>query len=174
MNILKTNRLLLRPLTQVDDEAMFKKWTYDERVAKYCTWYPHKSVNETKLLLKMYLDQKEKGFDYRWGIELQATNELIGIIDVVDLLNDNKTAVIGYVLGYEFWNQGFATEALSVVIERLFADGIETVKANHHIDNIASGKVMEKCGMRFTHNDKAKRKFDSNETCDIMCYEINK
>ena len=122
----------------------------------------------------MYLDQKEKGFNYRWGIELKETNELTGVIDVVDLSDDKKIAVIGYVLGYEFWNQGFATEALSAVIERLFEDGIETIKANHHIDNIASGKVMEKCGMRFTHNDKAKRKFNSTEMCDILCYEINK
>ncbi len=174
MSILKTNRLLLRPLTPSDAAAMFKNWTFDERAAKYCTWYPHKSINETEMLLKMYLDQQNKGFNYRWGIVLQESNELIGVIDVVDLLDDNKTAVIGYVLGYEFWNKGFATEALSAVIVRLFEDGIEIVKANHHINNIASGKVMEKCGMKFTHNDKAKRKFNSNETCDIRCYEIKK
>ena len=174
MSILKTNRLLLRPLTPLDAESMFKNWTCDERAAKYCTWYPHKSINETKLLLKMYLEQAENGFDYRWGIELKEINELIGVIDVVDLSDDNKTAVIGYVLGCEFWNKGFATEALSVVIKKLFADGIETVKARHHIDNIASGKVMEKCGMIFTHSDKTKRKFNSTEMCDILCYEIKK
>lgn len=174
MSILKTNRLLLRPLTPLDAEAMFKNWTYDERAARYCTWYPHKSIKETEMLLKMYLDQKEKGFEYRWGIELRETKELIGVIDVVDLLDDNKTAVIGYVLGFEFWNKGFATEALSAVIKKLFAEGIETIEARHHIDNIASGKVMEKCGMIFTHSDKTKRKFNSTEMCDILCYEIKK
>lgn len=174
MSILKTNRLLLRPLTQADAEAMFKNWTYDERVAKYCTWYPHKSINETKLLLKMYLDQKANGFDYRWGIELKETNELIGVIDVVDLSDDNKTAVVGYVLGHKFWNKGFATEALSAVITKLFDDGVEVIEARHHIDNVATGEVMKKCGMRFTHNDKAKRKFNSTEMCDILCYEIKK
>jgi ribosomal-protein-alanine N-acetyltransferase len=174
MSILKTNRLLLRPLTPSDAAAMFKNWTFDERAAKYCTWYPHKSINETEMLLKMYLDQQNKGFNFRWGIVLQESNELIGVIDVVSLSDNKKSADIGYVLGYEFWNKGYATEALSVVIEKLFADGIETVKARHHIDNIASGKVMEKCGMKFTHNDKAKRKFDLDDTCDIRCYEIKK
>ena len=57
MSILKTNRLLLRPLNLDDAEIMFKNWTYDERVAKYCRWYPHKSIDETKQLLKMYLEQ---------------------------------------------------------------------------------------------------------------------
>ncbi len=174
MSVLKTNRLLLRPLTIIDANAMFKNWTYDERVAKYCTWHPHQNFYETEMLLKMYLDQKEKGFDYRWGIVLQETSELIGVIDVVDLSDKNKTAVIGYVLGYEFWNKGYATEALSTVLRKLFADGVEVVKGRCHFKNIASGKVMEKCGMIFTHKDKAKQKFDSNELCDIRCYEIRK
>lgn len=174
MSILKTDRLLLRPLNINDANAMFKNWTYDERVAKYCTWYPHKNFHETEMLLKMYLEQKEKGFDYRWGIELQETGDLIGVIDVVDLLDNSKTAVIGYVLGYEFWNKGYATEALGTVLQKLFADGVEVVKGRCHIKNIASGKVMKKCGLIFTHKDKAKQKFDSNEVCDIRCYEIRK
>lgn len=174
MSILKTKRLLLRPLNSNDAESMFQNWTFDERVSKYCRWYPHKSIDETKQLLKMYLEQAENGFDYRWGIVLQETNELIGCIDVVDLSNDNKTATIGYVLSYKYWNNGISTEALSAVIEKLFDEGIEIIKAEHHIDNIASGRVMEKCGMNFTHNDKAQRKFGSAETCDVKCYKIRK
>ncbi len=174
MSILKTNRLLLRPLDFNDAEAMFKNWTFDERVARYCRWYPHKSIEETKQLLKMYLQEAQNGFDYRWGIELQDTNELIGCIDVVDLSDDNKSATIGYVLSHEYWNNGISTEALSAVITKLFDDGIEIIKAEHHIDNIASGKVMEKCDMKFTHNSKAQLKFGSNEMCDVKCYEIIK
>ena len=174
MSILKTKRLLLRPLNSNDAESMFQNWTFDERVAKYCRWYPHKSIDETKQLLKMYLEQAKEGFDYRWGIELQETNELIGCIDVVDLWDNNKTAIIGYVLSHKYWNNGIATETLSAIITKLFDDGIETIKAEHHIDNIASGRVMEKCGMKFTHNDKAQCKFGSAETCDVKCYEIRK
>ena len=105
---------------------------------------------------------------------MQETNELIGYIDVVDLLDDNKTATIGYVLSHKYWNNGISTEALSTVITKLFDDGIETIKAEHHIDNIESGRVMEKCGMKFTHNDKAQGKFGSTEKCDVKCYEIRK
>ncbi len=174
MSILKTKRLLLRPLNSNDAEAMFQNWTFDERVARYCRWYPHKSIDETKQLLKIYLEQAENGFDYRWGIVLTETNKLIGCIVVVDLSDDNKTAIIGYVLSYKYWNNGISTEALSAVITKLFDDGIEIIKAEHHIDNIASGRVMEKCGMEFTHNDKAQRKFGSDEKCDVKCYEIKK
>lgn len=36
MSIIKTERLLLRPLIDTDATEMFKNWTWDERVSKYC------------------------------------------------------------------------------------------------------------------------------------------
>lgn len=174
MSIIKTERLLLRPLTDNDATEMFKNWTWDGRVAKYCRWYPHKSIDETKELLKMYKNQAENGFDYRWGIELENTGSLIGVIDVIDLSEDKKTAEVGYVLTYDYWNNGYLTESLKAVITELFNNGVETVLADHHVENIASGRVMEKCGMKFTHFSKAKVKFGSDELCDVKCYEIKK
>ncbi|MBE6787403.1 MAG: GNAT family N-acetyltransferase [Ruminococcaceae bacterium] len=174
MSVIKTDRLILRPLTDNDAQEMFKNWTWDSRVAKYCRWHPHKSIEETKELLKMYKSQAENGFDYRWGITLKKDNSLIGVIDVIELSEDKKTAEVGYVLTYDYWNNGYLTEALKAVIKILFSDGIEKVIADHHIDNIASGRVMEKCGMKFTHYSKAKAKFGSDELCDVKCYEIIK
>ena len=139
MSVVETERLLLRPLTDNDAAEMFKNWTRDERVARYCRWHPHKSVQETKELLKMYKSQSENGFDFRWGIELKSNRELIGIIDVVNLSSDKKTAEIGYNLAYDYWNNGYATEALGGVINNLFGNGVDRIIARHHIDNPASG-----------------------------------
>lgn len=174
MSIIKTERLLLRPLNETDAAEMFKNWTWDERVARYCRWHPHKSIEETKQLLKMYKRQTEKGFDYRWGITLRDGNDLIGVIDVIDLSEDKKTAEVGYVLTYDYWNNGYLTESLKAVINELFNNGVERILADHHVENIASGRVMEKCGMKFTHFSKAKAKFGSDELCDVKCYEIKK
>lgn len=174
MSIIKTDRLILRPLTDNDAAEMFKNWTWDSRVSKYCRWHPHKSIKETKELLKMYKRQAENGFDFRWGITLKKDNNLIGVIDVIDFSEDKKTAEVGYVLSFDCWNNGYLTEALKSVITELFNSGIEKVIADHHIENIASGRVMEKCGMIFTHFSKAKAKFGSDELCDVKCYEIKK
>ncbi len=81
--------------------------------------------------------------------------------------DDNKAAIIGYILTHKYWNKRILTEVLSTVIPKLFADGVEIIKAEHHIDNIASGRVMEKCGMKFTHNGKTHAKFGSTEMCDV-------
>lgn len=174
MSIIKTDRLILRPLTDNDAAEMFKNWTWDERVSRYCRWHPHKTIEETKQLLKMYKAQAESGFDYRWGIELKSNGTLIGVIDVIDLSEDEKTAEVGYVLAFDYWNNGYLTESLKAVIAELFDNGVETVIADHHIENIASGRVMEKCGMIFTHFSKAKAKFGSDELCDVKCYQIEK
>ncbi len=171
MNILKTNRLILRPFKKHDFNAMFKNWTYDERVAKYCRWYPHKNVDETKMLLDMYLNEDSK---YRWAITIKGNDDPIGAIDVVDICDNNKTAEIGYVLSYQYWNTGIVTEAYNVVIENLFNENFSKIIAKHHVDNIGSGRVMEKCGMKYTHSTKAQEKFGSDKLCDVRCYEIIK
>ena len=164
----------MRPFEEDDANAMYHNWTYDERVAKYCRWSPHENLDETKALLKMYLEQSSQGFEYRWAILLNGTNEPIGAIDVVGTEDEGKSAEVGYVLSHDYWNKGYISEALNIVINELFHNGFTKVIAKHHIDNIASGKVMEKCGMRYTHDSKEQKKFGSDELCDVKCYQIYK
>lgn len=166
MATLQTTRLILRALQKDDAPAMYKNWTWDERVARYCRWYPHTDLSQTEQLLHMYLSD---GNAYRWGIE--RGGELIGVIDVVD--QTEVCATLGYVLSHNHWNQGYMSEALAAVIEHLFSCGFAAVAAEHHVENMASGRVMEKCGMRFVGMEKAQRKFGSEETCDVKCYRID-
>ena len=174
MSILYTNRLILRPFKETDAEAIYKNWTFDNRVAKYCRWYPHSNIEMTQQLLNMWLEEAKNGFEYRWAILLNGTDDPIGAIDVVGLSEDNKKATIGYALSYNHWNKGYATEALKEVIKYLFDNGFNVIEAEHHIDNIASGKVMEKCGMKYTRDSKAQRKFGSDEYCIVKQYQIKK
>ncbi len=174
MSVLHTERLILRPFKETDAPAMYRNWTYDERVARYCRWYPHESIKVTEELLTMYLDNAAKGFEYQWAITLKGSDEPVGGIDVVDITEDGCTAEMGYVLSYEHWNKGYITEALSAVIEHLFSRGFTSVIACHHVDNPASGRVMEKCGMRYFKNSRGIAKFGSKELCDVKYYKIEK
>ena len=52
----------------------------------------------------------------------------------------------------KYWNQGLTTEANRAVIELAFEKiGMNKLTALHDKDNPASGKVMEKSGMCFSH-----------------------
>ena len=166
MSIIHTDRLVLRPLRENDAQAMFTNWTYDERVAKYCRWHPHKNIEQTKEYLKMCIDA-----EYCWAITLKGKDEPIGCIDVV---GENSFGVneIGYVLMYEQWGNGFMTEAVKAVINELFECGFDKVGACHDVNNPASGRVMEKCGMKYVRSSTAQKKFGSDEQCEVKCYEI--
>jgi ribosomal-protein-alanine N-acetyltransferase len=62
---------------------------------------------------------------------------------------DGHRAEIGYVLGRKFWNRGIMPDALKGIIQILFRDkAIERVWATHHVENVASGRVMAKAGMQ--------------------------
>ena len=165
MNTLYTNRLILRQFRIDDAEAVYKNWTYDERVSRYCRWYPHKNISETKEYLKSCIEA-----EYCWAITLKDRDEPIGCIDLVRI-NSVGVPEIGYVLMFEHWGHGIMTEAVNAVISELFRNGFDKVGAYHNIDNPASGRVMEKCGMIYVRNCMAQKKFGSDLLCEVKYYE---
>lgn len=174
MSIIETERLTLRPFKEGDAEMMYHNWTSDERVAEYCRWYVHENTGITQELLEMYLREAEEGFEYRWAITLKGTDEPVGGIDVVDVTDNGETVEVGYVISHSLWNKGLITEAFGAVIEKLFSSGVKKVTARHFVDNPASGRVMEKCRLKFTGIGKERKKFGSDELCDVKCYAIEK
>ena len=145
---LESNRLILRKFTLDDAEGMYNNWGSDPECCKYLAWDVHKSVDETKALLQSWVNDYENGA-LNWVVELKETGEIIGSISVMELLKKQSTAAIGYCYGSKFWGNGYATEALRTVLEYLLNDcGIYLVEARHISGNPASGRVMEKAGMR--------------------------
>ena len=55
--------------------------------------------------------------------------------------------LIGYWVAKPYWNQGFCTEALRLMLEHIRqTTDIKSLISGHFVDNPASGRVMEKCG----------------------------
>ena len=73
--ILKTERLLLRPITQQDVEAMFV-YTSRENVARYVTWHAHTSIEDTKAFMMLILSGYEQENHLLWGIEYSGNHRL--------------------------------------------------------------------------------------------------
>ena len=57
---LETERLRLRPFREDDAEAMFYGWANDPEVTKYLTWDVHESIDVTRYVLKMWVDEYEQ------------------------------------------------------------------------------------------------------------------
>jgi ribosomal-protein-alanine N-acetyltransferase len=150
---LETDRLILRPFEYDDASAMFDNWASDDEVTKYLTWPTHKSIDETKYILDLWIKQYEKPERINFAITLKKTNELIGGIDVVGYIDNDP--VIGYNLARKYWNNGYMSEACKTVINYLFSLGYETIRIDAAKENIGSNKVIQKCGGIFTeeYND---------------------
>ena len=62
----------------------------------------------------------------------------------------NQRAEMGYWLGVPYWNKGYATEAARAVLRFGFQElGLNRIYASYFPRNPASGRVMEKAGMRY-------------------------
>lgn len=77
---------------------------------------------------------------------LKETNTVIGIMEVFDIQNE-RMGDIAYRLNPDYWNLGFTTEALKEVIKFVFEKTeMDRLNGRADIRNIASNRVMEKCG----------------------------
>ena len=107
---LETSRLILRPLSFDDVEAIFK-WTGDPRVNKYMIYPLYKSVDEVQPWVET-LYEDEKKLDY--GFVLKETGELIGSGGLY-YHEDIDVWSVGYNLAFDFW-----IIFLEIFIQRFF------------------------------------------------------
>ncbi len=145
--LIKSERLLLRPFKMEDAEKMFSNWAKDSEVTRYLTWEAHKDIDETRIVLKSWTESYEDDNYYHWAIEFEG--EAIGGIGLANVSDIHCSAYIGYCLGKAFWNKGFMSEALEAMLDFLFFEvGFNKLSAFHDVENPASGRVMEKVGMK--------------------------
>lgn len=146
---IETERLLLRPVTLNDAEAMFE-YASDRENTRY-TFPTNQSLEETKNNIAQFYLANPLG---RWGIELKSNGQFIGTIDLHKIDTVLKKSAIGYIINKKYWNQGLTTEANRAVIELAFEKiGMNKLIAVHDKANPASGRVMEKSGMRYSHDE---------------------
>lgn len=145
---IETDRLALRKFELKDAQSVFDNWLLDERVSDNRVKAAHKTVSETiERVTKIVNEYGSEEYCY-WAIELKASGELIGEIDLYNFDHATENCEVSYSLGYKWWNKGYGTEALRAVVEFGFRHmNIHKISAAHNIDNPASGKIMSKVGM---------------------------
>ena len=147
---LETSRLYLRPYRMYDAEEMFINWLTDPEASKFWSWEPHKSIEETKAILKIWLERYNDPSYYHWVIVAKENMQAVGYIYLDDINDTNKSASVHYLMSRNYWNRGWMTEACHRVIQFAFDDiGMHLIHSWHHSGNPASGRVLQKCGMRF-------------------------
>jgi [ribosomal protein S5]-alanine N-acetyltransferase len=150
--MVKTPRLILRQMTFADAEDIFA-FAQDPDLSKYVTWSVHRSLRDTKDYLDTVLYNHATGESMNWGIVHKQDGKLIGTCGLYNFNLNHKRAEIGFALSKKYWHQGYMTEAVKATIAYgfhvLMFNRIEAICMS---ENIASVKVLQKCGMELEGN----------------------
>ncbi len=149
--MLQTHRLNLRELT-ADDLANIHAMNSLPEVDFYNTLGIPVSIDTTELLLCTWLEQAVQSprTAYNFVLEHSVDGQFVGQIALVFGSKPiQKMAEVWYKLHPDYWNKGFATEALQAVIKFGFAElCLHRIEAGCVAENAASGRVLEKAGMQ--------------------------
>ena len=153
---IETSRLIIRPYIESDLLESFELMQNKEQL-KYLPMEVM-SLEEYKGLFKWLIDSYENDYDgnfkYSFAIFLKEAGRLIGWCGVGD--NDcNKfyhDKEINYLIGQDYWGNGYATEAMNALINYCFNTmKLERLIAFAKPENIASNRVIQKLGFKFQH-----------------------
>ena len=146
--VLETDRLILRKVRRSDADDLFA-YARDPEVSRHVLWTAHQSKADSRYFLSQLRRQYRMGWPPTFGIEEKATGRLVGTIGFMQVSSEHACAEVGYSPSRDCWNRGLMTEALDAVLRYAFTTlALNRVEAMHETDNPASGRVMEKNGMR--------------------------
>lgn len=151
MKLLETKRCILRNFHE-DDLEDFYEYAKVEGVGEMAGWTFHKSIDESKRILDMFINEK-----HTYAIVLKETGKVIGSISRKQppkhLENLNCTD-IGYTIAKGHWGKGIMPEVFNAFIKYIFANTeIEMITVEHFVTNNQSRRVIEKCGGVFFCDD---------------------
>ncbi|MER6952146.1 GNAT family protein [Nonomuraea sp. NPDC000554] len=147
---IRTERLLLRPLTAADLDAMHAYKSQPD-VVRYVP-YDALTRDEVAERIAGRWSQGEltaPGQVITLGIEEQHTGRLVGDVVLFWHSAEHRSGEIGYILSPEATGRGYATEASQALL-RLGFDGLGLHRIIAQVDdrNAASARVLERLGFR--------------------------
>lgn len=146
---LETKRLIMRKISKCDMRDIFE-YSSDPCVPKYLFWSPHEDISDTKRYLRVITSFYRRAKFYEWALVLKDSGKMIGTCGFVSFDEYNNNAEIGYVINSKYWSLGLATEAARRVVEFGFSElGLSRIEGRYIIENTASRRVLEKCGMSY-------------------------
>lgn len=133
------------------DIETFSAYRSDPNVAKYQSWEtPYSTEKAADFVAYMQEAQPHApGGWYQIAIELKGNAQLIGDCAIHTLADDPRQAEIGFTLASAHQGNGYATEAVTRLLNYLFNDvQLHRVTAYCDVENEASAKLLERLGMR--------------------------
>ncbi len=149
---LETARLKLVPLAERHVDAMWPIVS-DSEFPTLMSWAAHANREETVAYVRHIADGIARGVHVAWAIELGGT--FAGCVGIHEIEWQSRAwrrdrAEVGYWIAPAMQKQGIATEATLGAMKFAFETlGLHKLTIGCLVENLASKRVIEKCGFRF-------------------------
>jgi RimJ/RimL family protein N-acetyltransferase len=146
---IETERLILRPFTLDDAEAWLPLISLPD-IIRYTGDTPAQTVDEARELLRSRPLRDYAMYGHgRLAVIEKASGRLVGFCGLKYVIELGEVD-IGYRFLPDCWGKGYATEScIAVMAQGRSEHKIRRVVGTVHPDNPASGRVLEKLGLRF-------------------------
>ena len=144
----RSARLLLRPFA-ADDAPAVEPLVSAREVAENTLTIPHPyPAGAAAAWIARHAAAWEAGTGVTYALVAHADGALVGAMGLA-IAPEHRRAELGYWVAVPHWSQGYATEAVRAVLAYAFGPlALHRVQAHHFVRNPASGRVMQKLGMR--------------------------
>lgn len=147
---IETDRLLLRPITMQDVDALQAAVYADDEATRYLPGGKAWPLSETRSLVAWWVGHWQARNFGPFAVIDKQTGAFLGDAGLMYMISAGHVIELMYAFGRSAWGKGIATEAVRAAVRH----GFETVGLTHITAladpaNIASRRVMEKIGMTF-------------------------
>jgi RimJ/RimL family protein N-acetyltransferase len=162
--VFASERLIFRKFTEKDDHLIYDL-NIDPEITKYLHEEPITEERAKIILNDIILPQYSLYNHGRWAVHLKKDNQFIGWCGL-KYRPELKKIDLGYRFMKTSWGFGYATEAAKRTIKYGFEVlSLKEIFAAAHVENIASLRVLEKCGMDFIG-------YDTIDQCPVKTFLI--
>ena len=90
------------------------------------------------------MEHFKTGNKYTWGVFQQSSHDLVGIIVLREINQKNKSAQLGYSVGKKFWNNGYTSMAMQLVIDYAFQKlKLNRIEIRIDVEDNRSRKILK-------------------------------
>jgi ribosomal-protein-alanine N-acetyltransferase len=147
--LIETPRLLIRPFEKTDGDIVAMHALFsDPEVMKFLAGGISDTMDKTLERVARWIGLQEQ-FGYSlWAVIEKSSGEIIGDCGLFPFEYKGPEVELGYDIRRDRWGNGFATEAAGACLDYGFNElKLEYVVAVAFPENVASCRVLEKCGM---------------------------
>lgn len=170
-NRIESERLILRRFETCDAEELFAGYINQPEFLYYANKEPQ-TLESVKSYLNHVTQKYNDGEYFNWVITQREDGKIVGAINLKSNHEDNSV-LFSYAIDNRFTGKGYMTEALTKVKEyALNKLKVSKFVGGCVVNNIASKKVMEKCGLNYEKTIKNHKELSDGKH-DMFFYSIS-